>query len=292
MFVENLLTSSPIGSRASSPGPTSMQDRLSTELNEPILISDSEPLDRDMSPLANSSDGDNLPQIVNNSSRSASDEPLNYFPDDQSIDTPFESPPPSPTPDDPLRPVPVRTFGGFRSQNWKTYRQDPDNFKPKYYLAKELPHSLQDHINSWSEESRLHPDTVKIMRSSILENTADDEPDAPKIEIINEVDNDPTPPWEFHYTNKMWHGEGVPPPDITGLTNCSCVGKCDPKSKTCACVKRQQQYTSEVIPDFAYDSRGRLKLPDYPIFECNTLCGCDDDCQNRVSRCDYRLHVL
>jgi hypothetical protein len=80
----------------------------------------------------------------------------------------------------------------------------------------------------------------------------------------------------------MWHTDGVPPPDVTRLTSCGCTGKCDPKSKMCACVKRQQQYASDVYPDFAYDKNGRLRLPGPPIFECNDLCGCDDECRNRV----------
>ena len=218
------------------------------------------------------------------SSRSCSADPMNMVPDDDEFLTPDESlpPPHSPTPEDESGPIPIRTYGGFPSLNWKTFRQDINNFTPKCYYAKDLPHSLQDNINRWPESARLHPQMRHVLQSSILENTADDEPDAPYIEIINNVDYEPTPPWEFHYSNKMWHTDGVPPPDVTRLTSCSCMGKCDPKSKTCACVKRQQQYVSDVYSDFAYDKNGRLKLPDYPIFECNDLCGCDDECRNRV----------
>jgi len=67
------------------------------------------------------------------------------------------------------------------------------------------------------------------------------------------------------------------------------MGKCDPKSKTCACLKRQERYTG--IADFAYDNRGRLKDPDYPIFECNDLCGCGDECRNRVVQHGRQLGV-
>ncbi|KAF8066886.1 hypothetical protein FPV67DRAFT_1416749 [Lyophyllum atratum] len=175
-------------------------------------------------------------------------------------------------------------FGGFASLNWKTFRQNLDNFKPKCYFARDLPHKLQDTINRWPDIARQHRTLARVLQSAIQENTADDEPDAPFIEIINEVDEDPTPPWEFHYSNKMWHGEGVPPTDVKKLLSCNCMGKCDPKSKTCACLKRQQYYTSDVAgcPDFIYDSKQRLRALGYPIFECNDLCGCGDECRNRV----------
>ena len=218
-------------------------------------------------------------------SRSSSADPLGIVPyDDDEFNTPGESLPPShsPTPDHISGPAAVRMYGGYPSLNWQTFRQDIRNFTPKCHWAKDLPHTLQDNINLWPESARLHPQMRHVLQSAILENTADDEPDAPYIEIVNNVDHEPTPPWEFHYSNKMWHTDGVPPPDVTSLTSCGCMGKCDPKSKTCACIKRQQQYTSDVYPDFAYDKNGRLRLFGYPIFECNDLCGCDDECRNRV----------
>lgn len=218
------------------------------------------------------------------SSRSSSNDPMDIIPDDDDVHTPAESlsPSHSPTPDDVSGPIPIRTYGGFPSLNWQTFRQDIKNFIPKCYYAKDLPHALQDNINRWEESTRLLPQMRHVLQSAILENTADDEPDAPPIEIINNVDYEPTPPWEFHYSNKMWHTDGVPPPDVTMLTSCGCIGKCDPKSKTCTCIKRQQQYASDVYPDFAYDKNRRLRLPGYPIFECNDLCRCDDECRNRV----------
>ncbi|KAF9462519.1 hypothetical protein BDZ94DRAFT_1165708 [Collybia nuda] len=209
-------------------------------------------------------------------SSTSSNDPIHLF------DGEFETPPKtrSSSPYDSSKVVATKTFGGFPSLNWKTFRQDVNNFTQKCYLAKNLPHSLQDHINCWSPIAQRFPGLRTVLECYIQENTADDEPDAPLIEIINDVDDDPTPPWEFHYSNKMWHGEGVPPPDVSRLTSCGCTGKCDPKSKTCACLKRQQHYTGEA--DFAYDAKGRLKLIDYPIFECNDLCGCDEECRNRV----------
>lgn len=211
-------------------------------------------------------------------SSASSNDPISLFTDDD-----FGTPPKtrSASPYDSSKVV-AKTFGGFPSLNWKTFRQDVNNFTQKCYLAKDLPHSLQDHINCWSPIGQRFAGLRTVLECYIQENTADDEPDAPMIEIINEVDDDPTPPWEFHYSNKMWHGEGVPPPDVSQLTSCGCTGKCDPRSKTCACLKRQQHYTGDATPDFAYDVKGRLKLIDYPIFECNDLCGCDEECRNRV----------
>lgn len=172
---------------------------------------------------------------------------------------------------------------GFTIINWREFRHDIKNFTPKYCLGRDLPHTLQDYINRMSEWTRSLPDMRTVFTAAIRENTALDEPDAPPILVENSVDDEPTPPWEFHYSNQMWHGEGVPPPDVENLISCDCIGRCDPRSKTCACALRQQQALFNPNADFAYDNKGRLKEPGYPIFECNDLCGCDDDCRNRVS---------
>jgi hypothetical protein len=153
---------------------------------------------------------------------------------------------------------------------------------PKVYLAKDIPHLLQDRMNSMSEEYRSDETARQVFLAAIQHNTAEDEPDASVIDVVNDIDDERTPPWEFHYTNKMWLGEGVPPPDLDNLEGCSCVGQCDPNSKTCACVKRQALKWDG--GGFIYDSSGRAKPGglQYPIFECNDLCGCFEDCPNRV----------
>ena len=180
-------------------------------------------------------------------------------------------------------PSPAKTYGGFRALTWKDFRADLNNFTPKTFYAKDLPHALQDHINSMSEYTQMMEGMRDLFKATILENTVEDEPDAPPIEIWNSVDTQSTPPWEFYYTNNMWLGEGVPPPDIKNLLSCTCKGGCNPKSKTCACLLRQREATSNPLLEFAYDKNGRLKIPGYPIFECNDLCGCSDECRNRVS---------
>lgn len=38
-----------------------------------------------------------------------------------------------------------------------------------------------------------------------------------------------------------------------------------------------------VLLDFAYDNQGTILVaPGYPVYECNTLCKCDENCRNRV----------
>jgi len=175
-----------------------------------------------------------------------------------------------------------RTYGGLPAITWKEYRRNLDNFVQKCYYAKDLPHALQDHINDMSPYTQLMGGMRDLFQAMILENTVEDEPDAPPVELQNNVDEEPTPPWEFYYTNRMWHGEGVPPPDIKDLISCSCKGRCDPRSKTCACLAHQRKVASDPHLEFAYDKAGRLKIPGYPVFECNDLCGCGDECRNRV----------
>ncbi|KAA1475194.1 SET domain-containing protein, partial [Dentipellis sp. KUC8613] len=156
-------------------------------------------------------------------------------------------------------------------------------FPPQVYYAKDLPHLLQDHMNALAPAFRRTEMARTVFEAVIRDNTSADEPDAPPIRVVNDFDDEPTPPWEFHYSNHMWHARGVPPPDLQNLRGCGCEGVCDPRSKTCSCMIRQQKYLEETaIQGCIYDDRGRLKVHDYPIFECNDLCGCLDECKNRV----------
>ncbi|KAI0665962.1 hypothetical protein C8Q78DRAFT_985350 [Trametes maxima] len=173
---------------------------------------------------------------------------------------------------------------GFEAISWKTDRKRlAREFAPLTKLAKDIPHELHDRLNALSLPARRAGNMqVLVFEAEIRANTADDEPRAPPIYIVNEVDEEPTPPLEFYYSNLMWHGEGVPKPDLDNLQGCDCIGPCDPASKTCACAKRQQKFWTEGGEAFIYDKRRRLRTHQYPIFECNMNCGCSDDCQNRV----------
>ncbi|TFK90557.1 SET domain-containing protein, partial [Polyporus arcularius HHB13444] len=173
---------------------------------------------------------------------------------------------------------------GFGSISWrKDKRRIAKEFAPITQLAEDIPHDLHDRLNSLPPSARRAGNMqVLIFEAEIRANTAEDEPNAPPIRIINEVDDEPTPPLEFYYSNLMWHGKGVPKPDYDALQGCGCNGPCDPLSKTCACVRRQKSFLDGPSSGFLYDKKGKLKLHDYPIFECNMNCGCSDDCPNRV----------
>ncbi|KAH9935451.1 uncharacterized protein B0H18DRAFT_412930 [Fomitopsis serialis] len=157
-------------------------------------------------------------------------------------------------------------------------------FANYYVLAKDLPHELQDRINALGPRARREGDMqIKILEQAIIENTFEDEPHAPPIRIINQIDDEElTPPFEFHYSNLMWHGEGVPKPDAAKLQGCGCLGPCDPNSKTCECLARQKAYHEAGFLYHGGRNKGQLIQHNYPIFECNDFCGCSDDCVNRV----------
>ncbi|KAI0035852.1 hypothetical protein K488DRAFT_42400, partial [Vararia minispora EC-137] len=154
---------------------------------------------------------------------------------------------------------------------------------PKVYYAKDLPHLLQDRMNAMPGDVRVNDTARQVFLAAVAHNTMADEPNAPPIDVVNDIDDERAPPWEFHYTNKMWLGEGVPEPDLENLEGCSCLGRCNPNNKNCACVQRQAQHWSE--GGFLYDANGKLKRnvdAGIPIFECNDLCGCLEDCPNKV----------
>lgn len=152
--------------------------------------------------------------------------------------------------------------------------------------AEKIPTELHDMINRLPENYHHNPQMKQVFESMMEENTADDEPTSPRIEIYSGQSGPVCPPWEFYYTNKIIHGKGVPRSNKRNLKGCDCVGLCDPKSKTCGCVKRQMAWTGndKSIKGFLYNKKGKVLHPDYPIFECNDACECSEDCMNRVSR--------
>lgn len=183
-------------------------------------------------------------------------------------------------------------MNGYPVVTWNSYSQVQRLLPPKYRLAKDLPHELQDRVNALPQSYR-HSHQATVLFEAMIDEAMDDELGAPPISIINEVTDEGAPPWEFVYTNQMWYGEGIPAPDIKNLKSCGCVGRCDPKSKTCECAKRQRQHLKRYIANgtipgtwngvpFLYDNKGSLQFFEIPIFECNDFCGCDEDCPNRV----------
>jgi [histone H3]-lysine9 N-trimethyltransferase SUV39H len=83
---------------------------------------------------------------------------------------------------------------------WASLRDSIRQAIPKPHRTCDLPHALQDHINAWPKDFQSLPDTKLIFEAMIVENTMEDEPDSPHIKIINVVDSQPTPPFEFHYS--------------------------------------------------------------------------------------------
>ncbi|EAU87055.2 hypothetical protein CC1G_12392 [Coprinopsis cinerea okayama7 len=191
--------------------------------------------------------------------------------------------------------TPARTgASGFQQLTFHDYRLHLQNTPFEVYYARDLPHSLQDGINN-TKDMHLLAGMRDLFKAFIQEHTVQDEPDAPPIDIINNIDDEPAPPWEFHYSNQMWHSDNVPPPDVKNLEGCDCVGRC---TKSCACLRRQKKLLDPEGPpgqvnDFMYDKKGRLRHPEFqePIVECNALCGCDQDCVNRVVQNGRKVQV-
>ncbi|KAG8956369.1 hypothetical protein FRC04_004450 [Tulasnella sp. 424] len=115
---------------------------------------------------------------------------------------------------------------------------------------------------------------------------------APPITIVNDVDNEPCPPFEFDWTNEMLFGENVPRKD-KDLKGCDCLGPCDPYSKTCACIVRQNHWLGDIGEGgFAYGPDGQIMFCHAAVFECNEACGCSEDCQNRVVQNGRKCKLL
>ena len=187
-----------------------------------------------------------------------------------------------------ISPIPLvhdpakRTYGGLTAISWKTFQSDASNFDGKVRFVDDIPVHLNDQVNNYPDYLKFNKQMADLLEMVIKTRTLEDEPGAPPIRVINDVDDEPTPPWEFYYTNAMYHTQDVPPPDMKSLVFCDCVGQCNPRSKTCACVQRQRAHFHD---NFAYGKDGKLKIGmggTPSIFECNDRCSCDDECRNRV----------
>ncbi|KXN85111.1 Histone-lysine N-methyltransferase, H3 lysine-9 specific [Leucoagaricus sp. SymC.cos] len=204
--------------------------------------------------------------------------------------TDAESPPASSPSPEPADEVNEPSYGGFKAFTWEHHKKNLQNFHFKNYSAKDIPTALPDSINRLSEYTRRDAGIRDVFQAYILESICDDEGGAPEIEIVNDIDAEPSPVLEFNYSNRMWYGERVPMPDYSNLKGCDCVGGCDPRSKTCSCAIRQREFLG-MDDGCVYDKNGRLKHPRYPIFECNDLCSCDDDCRNRVVQHGRKIQI-
>ncbi|KAL5518555.1 hypothetical protein ACEPAH_238 [Sanghuangporus vaninii] len=165
---------------------------------------------------------------------------------------------------------------------------------PIWYHVDDIPTDLINEVNAIPAWSRNPTLLRQIFETAMMQNTIDDEPDAPLIKIINNVDDEPTPPFEFYYTNRIYHGHGVPPPEYRTLKGCKCIGRCNPLSGTCECAVRQRKIFKDHDYDhegFVYDDKGRVQVDGFPIFECNDACGCSEDCTNRVVQLGRQCHV-
>jgi hypothetical protein len=94
----------------------------------------------------------------------------------------------------------VDSHNDMQFWTWSSLRESILQAIPKPLRTRDLPHALQDHINAWPKDFQSLPETRMIFEAMIVENTMEDEPDSPQIRIINGVDAQPTPPFEFHYS--------------------------------------------------------------------------------------------
>ncbi|KAJ4474438.1 hypothetical protein J3R30DRAFT_3295256, partial [Lentinula aciculospora] len=208
---------------------------------------------------------------------------------------------------------PLLTLAGFPVTTWTQTRLQLQSTPPPHRYSKSLSHIMHDYINSYNPQMRNYPQMRIVYESMMKENTSLDEPDAPEIRIYgnedsgfshytyndNNVENntdidtpEPTPPWEFYYTNEMLLGNGVSPPSRLNLKGCDCEGgQChlntgktkNNSRKPCSCLQKQEDHTKIYdVHGFMYNQDGLLKKNGLPVFECNSLCGCGEECRNRV----------
>ncbi|KAL7424642.1 hypothetical protein Q5752_000326 [Cryptotrichosporon argae] len=147
-------------------------------------------------------------------------------------------------------------------------------------------------LDAWAKhykhKYKNHP-MARLLFEDIIAIQTTNEPKAPEIRVINEVDDPrsisggPPPDFEFQYSNELLYHPSVPDPEL-GL-GCDCDGPCDPTNQRCSCVRRQELYFYQTEQrGFQYDhlNGGAIKQYDCPIWECGPTCGCPPECMNRV----------
>ncbi|CUS07855.1 unnamed protein product [Tuber aestivum] len=105
----------------------------------------------------------------------------------------------------------------------------------------------------------------------------------PPITLKNTVNDTPSPDPSFKFISESKLDEGISEPDAGFMAGCDCPGGCKPD--TCSCNYDYRGLSLEWLEDsgFAYDENGRVTRPNnIGITECNMLCKCSIECQNRV----------
>jgi len=112
----------------------------------------------------------------------------------------------------------------------------------------------------------------------------------PTVELVNSVDDTPSPPIDFTFISKLLLGEGVPALDAEFAFGCDCPQQaCDPRS--CKCLD-DLYVESKQKRRFAYNKHGRVEKDNrMAIFECNSTCSCGPECENKVVQKGRRVKL-
>ena len=99
----------------------------------------------------------------------------------------------------------------------------------------------------------------------------------PPVDLVNEVNDTPSPPVDFEFLTELKLGENVPPFDPDFVVGCSCPEEGCTDRDECECIE-------DLSPRrFAYGKHGRVVVKNLvAIFECNDKCACGPSCGNRV----------
>lgn len=164
------------------------------------------------------------------------------------------------------------------------------------YPGEKLDTRIIDMMNALPEPWKRDVTTKINFESYMMSSVSTYNPWSPPIKVINTIDAQPNPPWEFVYTERMVYGNGVKKPtrEERRTMGCECYPYCKPDDRNCACLRRQEKYGREVeLKGFRYKRDGLLPFTGpVPIFECTDGCRCNEDCPNRVSaQCLYYYYL-
>ncbi|KAL1699360.1 hypothetical protein EV121DRAFT_216393 [Schizophyllum commune] len=139
---------------------------------------------------------------------------------------------------------------------------------------------------------------VSILRDQIEEEI--ERSGAAALNFVNEINDEQLPslPEGFRYKEQGYDlGPGVRKPSSAFLVHCSCATegyRCHPRK--CDCHRVLNTITNKAgHPIFAYDREKKYRFPNvddsFEVLECNQLCACGADCQNRVAQLPRKIPI-
>jgi histone-lysine N-methyltransferase SUV39H len=128
--------------------------------------------------------------------------------------------------------------------------------------------------NPYAEHIKNHPNHQIFVEK--LRNL-----DGPMVKLVNEVDDDPSPPTSFEFINSFRFAPDVEQLDPAFVCGCDCPQSGCDDPKECECLDDYDM--DPELRRFSYTKHGKVVRDNrFCLIECNSKCSCGPECSSRV----------